>query len=64
MHTTESSPGVGGPIGNRTAALRLGVTALLIAAGLALLGVSAAGAVAVDEPVPAVQPGARPAQFR
>ena len=61
---TTSNPITGGLTAKTSVAIRIGAAALLIAAGFGILGVYGASAGAVDEPYPAVQTGARPAQFR
>lgn len=64
MDTTGSTPTTGQTT-KKNAAIRIGAAALVITAGLTILGIAGVGTVAADEPapsVPAVQYGARPMQ--
>ena len=64
METTASNPATSGRTPKTAVAIRIGATTLIIAAGLGLAGIAAAGTVAADEPTPTVHVGARPMQFR
>ncbi|GAA1959669.1 hypothetical protein [Microbacterium deminutum] len=57
METTASNPARGGMTAKPTNAVRVGATAILVAAGLAFFGVVGAGTVA-HGPAPAVDIGA------
>jgi hypothetical protein len=64
MENNASNPTPDGLTAKTTTGIRIAAAALLIALGVGLFGIAGTGAVAADQPAPAVQFGARPMQFR